>query len=66
VTASPRPTSAAVNITGVMVSGDNKYVLVGDLLLREGDRLGAGRIITINRDSVTVEYETGIKTLYIE
>ena len=66
VTAPPRPTGAAVNITGVMVSGDNKYVLVGDLLLREGDRLGAGTIKTINRDSVIVEYETGTKTLYIE
>ena len=66
VTAVPTPGSTAANITGVMISGDNKYVLVGHLRLREGDRLGAGRIRTINRDSVIVEYETGTKTFYIE
>ncbi len=60
------PGSAAVRITGVVISGDSRYVLAGDLLLREGDRLGAGRIKTINRDSVIVEYETGTKTIYID
>ena len=65
-TADPRPRSNTVHVTGVMISGDKKYVLAGDLLLREGDRLGAGRIITINRNSVIVEYETGTKTIYID
>ena len=55
-----------VEITGVMVSGDRKCALAGDLLLREGDMLGSGRIKTINRDSVIVEYETGTKTIYID
>lgn len=62
----PPPKSATVEITGVMISGENRYVLAGDLLLREGDRLGAGRIKTINRNSVIVEYESGTKTIYID
>jgi hypothetical protein len=64
--AEPVPRSDGANITGIMISGSNKYVLAGDVLLREGDRLGAGRIITINRNSVIVEYETGTRTIYID
>lgn len=68
VTATPKPGSASTStaITGVIISGEDRYVLAGDILLREGDRLGAGRIITINRNSVIVEYDTGMKTIYIE
>jgi hypothetical protein len=62
----PRSTPRSTIITGIMISGERRYVLAGDLLLREGDRLGAGRIKTINRNSVIVEYETGTKTIYIE
>jgi hypothetical protein len=62
----PRSTPASTIVTGVMISGESRYVLAGDLLLREGDRLGNGRIKTINRNSVIVEYETGTKTIYIE
>lgn len=61
-----KATGSGVKITGVMISGDKKYVLAGDVLLREGERLGAGRIKLINRDSVVVEYDTGTKTIYIE
>ncbi|MGD9140414.1 MAG: hypothetical protein PVJ42_02630 [bacterium] len=68
VTAAPKPRSAYTStaITGVIISGEERYVLAGDVLLKEGDRLGAGRIITINRNSVIVEYDTGTKTIYIE
>ena len=68
VGATPKPRSASIStaITGVIISGEDKYVLAGDILLREGDRLGAGRIITINRNSVIVEYDTGMRTIYIE
>ncbi len=57
---------ARFTVTGVLISGDERCVLAGDILLREGDMLGAGRIKTINRNSVVVEYETGTKTIYIE
>jgi hypothetical protein len=62
----PKTIPPGAVITGVVIAGESRYVLAGDLLLREGDRLGGGRIKTINRDSVVVEYETGTKTVYIQ
>ena len=62
----PRPVNTDFNISGIMVSGDRKYILVGDRLLEEGDRLGLGRIKSINKNSVTVEYDTGTKTIYVD
>lgn len=62
----PEGTPTSTIITGVVISGESRYVIAGDLLLREGDRLGAGRIKTINRNSVIVEYETVKETIYVE
>ena len=66
LTAATGTGKAAATITGVVISGESRYVLAGDLLLREGDRLGTGRIKSINRDRVIVEYESGTKTIYIQ
>jgi hypothetical protein len=60
------PSLPRIRITGIGVVGGSRFVLAGDKILREGDRVGAGTIREIRTKSVLIEYDDGTKTINME
>ncbi|MFH1312055.1 MAG: hypothetical protein ABIJ00_02405 [Candidatus Eisenbacteria bacterium] len=60
------PASPRIRITGIGMVGDTRFVLAGDKILREGDRVGTGTIKKIGTKSVVVEYGGLTKTINID
>lgn len=62
----PSPGAGAVEISGVGRSEAGFFALVGDSILRVGDRLGAGTITEITDVSVKIGYRNGTRTINVE
>ncbi len=56
---------SVIKISGVIIDGNLRAILVGDTLLKEGDRIGTLRIKTINRYQVVVENQDGSEVVQL-
>jgi hypothetical protein len=60
------PAPPRIRITGIGTVGGSRFVLAGDKILREGDRVGSGTIKKIGTESIVVEYDGGTKTIKMD
>ncbi len=77
VAEAPRPSpgtqSGVTGVSGTLpdISGIGEtdgvfFVIAADRILHRGDRLGSGRIKTINAGAVVVEYDSGTRTIRLD